>query len=184
MKNPYVIGQHVYLRHPTEEDVLGKWYDWFCDEETTKYLVDRYWPNCIENQLEFYKLLPNDKNRLVLSIICKSDDLHIGVLSMNINWVHRYAHFSMIVGEKKYRKMPYTLEAHVLQVKVAFLRLNLENVLSFQAASNEGALAMQRAFKFKQVGVYENLLFIDGKKEDMTVGILSRDDYLKNNKLL
>ena len=184
MYNPYIIGKLVYLRHPTEEDALGNWHEWFSDEETTKYLSDRYWPNCIENQLEFYRSLLNDKNRLVLSIICKSDDLHIGVLSMNINWVHRYAHFSMVVGEKKYRKMPYTLEAHVLQLKVAFLRLNLENVQSSQAASNKGALAIQRAFKFKQAGVYENLLCIDGKREDLIVGILSRDDYLKNNKLL
>jgi RimJ/RimL family protein N-acetyltransferase len=184
MKNPYIVGKHVYLRHPSEEDALGKWHEWFSDEETTKYLSDRYWPNCLENQLEFYRSLLKDKNRLVLSIICKSDDLHIGVLSMNINWVHHYAHVSTVFGEKKYRKMPYTLEAHQLQLKVAFFRLNLENVLSSQVASNKGALALQRAFKFKQVGVYENLLCIDGKKEDLMVGVLSRNEYLKINKLL
>ena len=129
MINPYIIGKHVYLRHPTEEDANGKWYEWFSDEETTKYLEARYWPNCIENQLEFYNALIKDKRNLVLSIVTRSDDVHIGVLSLsNINWVHRYAEVVMVIGEKSYRKMPYTLEAHILQHKVAFFRLNLLNL--------------------------------------------------------
>mgnify|MGYP000190897343 FL=1 len=57
MINPYVVGEHIYLRYPTEEDASGRWYEWFSDEETTKYLVDRYWPNSIESQLVFLKSL-------------------------------------------------------------------------------------------------------------------------------
>ena len=64
------------------------------------------------------------------------------------------------------------------------MRLNLLNLRSSNAVSNKGSFAMQRAFKYKQVGIYKNLLFIDGKREDFYVGILSRDDYLKNNKVL
>ena len=166
MINPYIVGKHVYLRHPTEEDAMGKWYEWFSEEEITKYLVDRYWPNCIENQLEFYRAIVGDKKNLVLSIVSKSDDVHIGVLSLsNINWVHRYADVVMVFGDKDYKKMPYTLEAHMLQHKVAFMRLNLLNLRSSNAVSNKGAFAMQRAFKYKKVGIYKNLLFIDGKRE-------------------
>jgi len=183
MINPYIVGKHVYLRHPTEEDALGKWYEWFSDEETTKYLSDRYWPNCIEKQLDFYKSLNNDNNRLVLSIICKTNDLHVGVLSLNINWVNRSASVAMVFGEKNYKKMPFTLEAQILLLKVAFLKLNLENVTHATATSNKGSRAFEKAFKFKEVGVYENYLYIDGKREGMSVGILSRDVYLKNNKL-
>ena len=39
MNNPYLVGKHVYLRHPTKQDVEGKWYEWFSDEETTKFLA-------------------------------------------------------------------------------------------------------------------------------------------------
>jgi RimJ/RimL family protein N-acetyltransferase len=184
MINPYIIGEHIYLRHPTEEDARGRWYQWFSDEETMKYLGDRYWPNCVEDQLGFYRSLINDKSKLVLSIISKSDDSHIGVLGLsNINWVHRYADATMVVGEKSYRKMPYTFEAHDLLHKVAFLKLNLLNLKSSYAESSEASHGMQHAFKYKKVGVYENLLCIGGKREDVYVGILSRDDYLKSKGL-
>ena len=42
MDNPYIIGKQIYLRHPTEEDALGKWHEWFSDEELTKHMNDRY----------------------------------------------------------------------------------------------------------------------------------------------
>ena len=38
MYNPCMIGKHVYLRHPTEEDVMGRWHQWFRDEQAIKYL--------------------------------------------------------------------------------------------------------------------------------------------------
>ena len=74
MVNPYIVGKHVYLRHPTEEDAMGKWHEWYSDEETTKYLIDQWWPNSIENQMDIYRSLVDDWNRgsrikLVLSVI-------------------------------------------------------------------------------------------------------------------
>ena len=65
MYNPYAIGKQIYLRHPTEADVEGKWHDWFSDEETAKIMVDRFWPNTKEAQLEFYKSL-NITEKMVL----------------------------------------------------------------------------------------------------------------------
>ena len=57
MYNPYIVGKQIYLRHPTEDDVQGKWHEWFSDEKITKYMSDRFWPNSKEAQLEFYKSL-------------------------------------------------------------------------------------------------------------------------------
>lgn len=178
MINPYIAGEHVYLRHPTEEDVSGRWYEWFSDEETTKYLVDRYWPNSIEAQLELFKSLTRDNNRLVLSIVDRSKDVHIGVLGLSsINWIHRYAEGSIIIGEDSYRKMPYTTETTDLMHKITFLRLNLLNLKSAYASSNEGAEALQQLFKYTKVGVYKKLLLIDGHADDLIVGVLNRGSW-------
>ena len=57
MKNAYIIGKQIYLRHPTEDDLNGNWYEWFSDEETTKFLESRFWPNSRESQLAFYNSL-------------------------------------------------------------------------------------------------------------------------------
>ena len=183
MYNPYMIGKFVYLRHPTEEDALGSWHEWFSDEETTKYLGNQKhaWPNTKEAQLEFLKSL-EDKNRLALSIVTKKEDKHIGTVSLSgINWIHRYADPAIIIGEKKYQTGSYAIEAWNLILKVAFIRLNLRIVRSSHAKSNKASGNMDRLFNFTKVGEYKNLLYIDGIYENVVVGMLDRESWLKRN---
>ena len=113
-------------------------------------------------------------------LLRQKEDLHIGVVGLTrINWVHRYADLVIVIGDRKYRRIPYTIEAHELMHKVAFLRLNLLNVRSFYASNNKGAIAVQKLFKYTKVGVYENLYTIDGKRVDLVTGMLSKEVYLK-----
>ena len=183
MYNPYMIGKLVYLRHPTEEDALGRWHEWFSDEETTKYLgnQDRAWPNTKEAQLDFVKSLEN-KKRLALSIVTIKDDKHIGVVSLSdINWIHRYADPAILIGEKDYRKGVYTIDAYSLILKIAFLRLNLRIVRSSLVKSNKASESLVKLFNYKNVGEYKGLIYIDGKYEDVVVGMLDRESWLKRN---
>lgn len=181
MYNPYMIGKHVYLRHPTEEDALGKWHEWFSDEQTTKYLVDRFWPNSKDAQLEFLKSL-SDRSRLALSVVTKENDEHIGVVSLSsINWVHRYADVAIFIGEKEYRKGVYAIEAFSLILKVAFIRLNLKTIKGGYVKSNESTHAMIKIFKFSKVGEYKNLLCIDGHYDDLVTVMLDRETWFRRN---
>jgi len=182
MYNPYIIGKQIYLRHPTEEDALGKWHEWFSDEELTKHMNDRYWPNSKDSQLEYYKSLLNNKSRLALSVVNKSNDEHVGVISLSgINWVHRYAEIAMVIGEKKYMKGPVATESFALMLKVAFVRLNLLNLKSAYSKANKNSEVLHRLFKFKPVGIYEELLCIDGHLEDMVVEVLNNKLWFQRN---
>lgn len=182
MYNPYMVGKQIYLRHPIEEDVQGKWHEWFSDEEITKFLDARFWPNSKEMQLAFYNSLQNDKNKLVLSIVLKSNDKHIGVISLsNINWVHRYADIGIVIGEKEYNKGLYATEAYAMILKIAFLRLNLLNLRAGYCKSNQSSGAILKLFKFKTAGIYENMMLIDGQKEDVVLTYLDRQSWLKRN---
>ena len=177
-----MVGKQIYLRHPTEEDAQGSWHKWFSDEEITKFMGDRFWPNSKEAQLIFYKSLFKNKDKLVLSIVNKSNDEHIGVVSLSgINWVHRYADIAMLVGEKKYRKGTVAAEALALILNVAFVRLNLLNVKTSYAISNKTSEALNRLFKFKKVGCYENLLMIDGYLDSLVVEVLDKESWMKRN---
>ena len=184
MYNSYITGKYVYLRHPTEQDAEGKWHEWFSDEETTKYIADQYWPNSLERQLGFYRniceeTINDTKRDLVLSVVTKDEDVHIGLVGLSrINWVHRYADLIIIIGEPDYRKIPYTLEAHELMHKVAFLRLNLLNVMSYYAATNRGAIAVQKIFKYQKVGAFNEAMSIDGERVDLVMGMLNKNDYI------
>ena len=182
MYNPYMEGKQVYLRHPIEEDVQGKWHEWFSDEETTKFLDARFWPNSKEMQFAFYNSLQNDKNKLVLSIVLKSSHKHIGVISLgNINWVHRYADIGIIIGEKEYNKGLYATEAYALLLKIAFLRLNLLNLRAGYCKSNQNSEAILTLFKFKIAGTYKNMMQVDGRNEDVVLTYLDKQSWLKRN---
>ena len=181
MYNPYMVGKLIYLRHPTEEDALGRWHEWFSDEETTKYLGECFWPNTKEAQLDFLKSL-EDRNRLVLSIVTIENDEHIGVVSLSsINWVHRYASVAIVIGEREYRKGAYSMETLGLILKIAFVRLNLRTVKSTYVKSNEASRSMHKVFKFKEIGEYENLICIDGQYDNAVVAMLDRESWIKRN---
>ena len=71
MYNAYASGDLVYLRHPTLDDVEGPWHEWLSDEELTRWLGERHFPNSKEKQLEFFRSTTSSTvpNRIVLSII-------------------------------------------------------------------------------------------------------------------
>jgi RimJ/RimL family protein N-acetyltransferase len=180
MYNPYVVGKYVYLRHPTEEDVYGKWHEWFSDEETTKYLIERFWPNSKEEQYNFYQSIISGKNRLVLSIIEIESDKHIGVCNLSsINWVHRFCDIAIVMGERKYRKGSHAFESLALLLKIAFLRLNLRIVKGGYVASNKATKQLVKIFRFQEIGKFTNLCWINGRYEDLICVMLHRDDWLK-----
>ena len=182
MVNPYVVGKKIYLRSPTEEDAEGSWYEWFSKEDTTKMLNLRFWPNTKKEQLEFYNSLHNNKSKLVLSIIEKSSNKHIGVVSLSsINWVHRYAEMGIVIGESEFNNGYFASEACAMILRVAFLRLNLLNVQAGYIGSNMNSKALLKVFKFKNVGAYKNLMTIDGREEDMVLVCLDRDSWIKRN---
>jgi len=182
MINPYAVGKNIYLRSPTEEDANGNWYQWFSDEETTKMLDARFWPNTKQAQMEFYNSLHNDRSKMVLSVVLSSSDKHIGVVSLSaINWVHRYADVAIVIGDKEYNQGVYAMEAFSLILKVAFMRLNLLNIRAGYCESNKASQALQKIFKFKTVGVYENLMFVNGKAENGIVTYLDKESWMKRN---
>lgn len=182
MNNPYAIGKLIYLRAPTVEDVEGRWYQWFSDPETTQYLNDRFWPNTIKSQKEFFEGIQNSQNRLVLSIIDKKNDEHIGVCNLNsINWVHRYADIALVIGEIKYRNGQIALETFSLLLEIAFLRLNLLNLKGSFLASNPLTELIVKIFGFEIIGKYKNLYYYKGNYVDSVHVQLCREKWLDRN---
>jgi RimJ/RimL family protein N-acetyltransferase len=185
MYNPYQVGKNIYLRHPTEDDVQGRWHEWFSDEETTRYMPERYWPNSIEKQNEFYKKVISNKERLVLSIVDIKDDKHIGVCNLSfINFVHGFCEIAFAIGEKEFRKGSYAFESVSLLLKIAFFRLNLRVVRSNYIESNEFTRNIQKVMHFKEIGKIKDWFWINGKYEGLIIEVLHRDDWLKRNKYI
>jgi len=182
MKIPYVIGETIYLRSPMEIDAESSWINWLNDEETTKWLVDQYWPKSSSEQKNFVKYTNKDKSRLVLLIIDKEKEKPIGVCSLSsINYVHRYCSIAIIIGEKKYRQGKCLIEAFSLLLGVAFKRLNMRYVRSAFVNGNEASEMLHKLFRFQECGCYPDT-FWDGKTfRDIKILSLSQQNWLRNN---
>lgn len=182
MKNPYMVGKSVYLRHPTREDAEGAWHEWISDEDTTKYLVDRYWPNSPEQQMAFFESLHTSRDRLVLSVVDRETDTHIGVCNLSLmNWAHKYCNMSLIMGAKEFRKGAHAFEACALLTKAAFVRLNMENVTAAYASGNELIDKVLKVLGYEPAGRYPGLYRIDGVPQDSVMVIMSRAAWLERN---
>jgi RimJ/RimL family protein N-acetyltransferase len=184
MNNPYAVGANVYLRHPTRADAEGPWHEWLSDEETTRWLSQRYWPNSVERQIEFYESCKGGEDRLVLSIIDVESDKHIGVCNLSsISWVHRYCDMAIVIGDKGFRKGPHVVEAISLLLGIAFLRLNMRIVKSSFAVSNDASRTIHDIFRFREVGRLEGLLWDRGRYVDNVIAMLRREDWMRRNGL-
>ena len=183
MTNPYEIGKTIYLRTPTKNDINVNWYQWFSDPETTEFLIDRWWPNSIENQENFYNQIIQNKTSLVLSVCDKNTDKHIGVCSLSsINWVHRYADVAIVIGEKKFRNGVIAVEIMTLLLKIAFKRINLLNLRSVFVKSHPYTPSLMNLFKFKEVGSLKEFFYHKDKYVDLVISQLQRHNWQKRNK--
>ena len=183
MINPYAIGKNIYLRAPTMEDAEGEWYQWFSDPETTKFLGDRYLPNTMNMQLDYLKYSQEAKDRIILSICTIEDDKHIGTCGFSaINWFHKYADISIVIGDKNHKQGPVTIEGMSLLLEIAFKRLGLVNLLSVHVASNPFTPLINKIFGFEEVGRIKKFALYEGEYLDSIISQLARENWLARNR--
>ena len=93
MKNPekfvldvFIPGELVDLAIPTAQFAKGStWYSWFNDRDITKFLEQGVYPNTSNDQLLFFKNIPN--HRIVLIMVDK-EGRNIGVISLSVSYTH------------------------------------------------------------------------------------------------
>jgi|LauGreSuBDMM15SN_2_FD.fasta_scaffold272806_1 RimJ/RimL family protein N-acetyltransferase len=178
MKNPYIVGKLCYLRTPEEDDANSHWYEWFSDPIITKFLLDRFWPNSKNEQLNFIRNLIGSREKLVLLICDSSSDSILGVCALsNINWPQRYADFSIVMSKLPNIDPRVALEGSTMLLSSAFNRLNLLNIRAATVSSNLPSLTLTKLLGFKQVGIFPNLFKIDGQFSDLIYSHLNIESW-------
>ena len=178
--NCYVRGRTISLRHPTQEDIVGGWTEWFSDPDITRHLPDQYWPNSTEAQGRYYESLLAQRERLSLSVVHNADGRLIGTCSLSsINVAHRYATVAVVIGDKRFHRAGIGVEAYNLILEVAFRRLNLMTVLSFSSSMNTAVHGVHRLVGFAERGVIPGVFDYDGRRIDMVVSSVLRDDWME-----
>lgn len=179
-RNVFLRGKHVYLKALTKEDVINSsWYGWFNDEELCKTLQQHYFPNTLDQQLDFFqKNIASSLTKIQLGICKPECSAILGVISLNnIDYINRKAEISAVIGEPAGRNINIFRESCELICRHAFNTLNLNKIYG-GSISKELVGLMCKFLKGKEEGILRSDIYKNGEYHDAFLyGILKKDFY-------
>lgn len=177
----FIEGEKIYLREVRISDVNENYYDWLNDPEVNKYLETRYIPRSLQNIKEFVEKMDGNPDEIFLAICLKEDGRHIGNIKLGtINWIHRFADVSLLIGEKTYWGKGIGTEAIDILAGFAFNVLNLNKLRSGCYADNVGSARAFIKAGFIKEGTLKKQWMVNGIYQDELIFGLSARDWEKN----
>lgn len=178
MKNSFLTGDTISLRPITEADLGERYRDWFNDTEVCQFNSHHRFPNYDEDMRRYYETTIKSHENLVLAICDKTNDLHVGNVSLqNIDTLNQSAEFAIIIGDKSYWGRGVGKEAMRLIVEHGFDQLNLHRIYCGTAEDNVGMQKLALALGFTEEGRARHELFKNGQFKDTIRYSLLRDEY-------
>jgi UDP-4-amino-4,6-dideoxy-N-acetyl-beta-L-altrosamine N-acetyltransferase len=175
MRNPYLIGAHVYLR-PVEPDEAPRVVTWFNDPEVTRH-IHRYRPVTVAEEMEFLQRIRSSETDLVLGVIVRETDELIGTTGLHyIDPRNRHASFGISIGEKQHWGKGYGTEATGLIIRHAFQTLNLNRLWLHVYEFNARAIRVYEKLGFQVEGRLRQDTFREGRYWDtLVMGVLREE---------
>lgn len=177
MKKPFLIGKKVYLRALEPADLEGDYFQWLNDPEVTRFMESGLFPNSREKMERYLSLASNREENVILAIIDKKSDQHIGNVRLGpIHWIHRVSNFGIMIGNKKFWGKGYGAEATRLMAEYAFTRLNLNKINLGVVAEHQAAVEAYKRVGFKKEGLARSQFHDQGKYLDcLYMGLLRKE---------
>ena len=183
MKNPFLIGEKIYLSPLTKEDITDEYISWLNDAETSQGNSHATFPNTYNKTLSYVESTEKSNSAVVFAIRWKKNDLHIGNVSLqNINWINRSGDIAMLLGDKKYRGKGVGTEVMRLMITYGFDTLNLNRITGGNPVQYPGGRRICEKNEMKKEGLLREVLFKNGEYLDAFIFSILRSDYEKNKK--
>ncbi len=175
MKNAFIDGEKIYLREITINDLTDNYSGWFNDSEVCAYNEHHRFPRNEMQLRQYYESVIKSKNNLVLAIINKETDKHIGNVSLsNIDYVNSSAEFAIIIGNKEFWGKGVGYEATELIIEHGFKTLNLHRIFCGTSEDNMVMQKLADKLGFQSEGRFKEALYKDGKYRDfINYGLLN-----------
>lgn len=172
MKNPFLIGERIYLR-PLEMDDVPTCLRWINDPEVTRTLMI-YTPLNELREREWFERHYKDDREIILALALQEKDKHLGNVGLHrIDWKNRHGELGIMIGEKDEWGKGYGGEAIGLILRYGFERLNLHRIYLRVYANNQRALRCYEQAGFRREGVQRESHFAQGRYWDtLMMGIL------------
>ena len=168
MKIIFIQGERIYLRPLKKDDIDGNYSNWLNDPLINKFNSHGRFTKNKSELIDYVTKVSSSKNDLVLAIVTKDSNEHIGNISLqNINWIDSNAEIAFILGEINYWGKGIMFEAGELIIQHAFKKLNLHRVYCATAENNVGMKKLAMKLGMKKEGVRKDAIFNDGKFLDI-----------------
>ncbi len=133
----------------------------------------------LENQLDWFDNIKNDKSRFIFAICLNENHEHVGNVGLgNINYISRHAMMNIFIYDHKYRGKGIGYEASKLILDFAFKRINLNKVYLQTSERFERAINMYKKIGFTRDGVLRQHYYSNGRYEDKIIFSILKEEYL------
>ncbi|MDZ7263862.1 MAG: GNAT family N-acetyltransferase [candidate division KSB1 bacterium] len=177
MKNPFLIGNKIYLRLISIEDAAflsqGE------NDPAVREALFLAFPSSASQAEEKIRQYSNSREAIVLTIVEKDTDRLVGQTAFfRLDYVSRAAVFYLAILAPSFWSLGYGSEATQLMVDYAFATLNLNRIQLHVCAENTPAIKIYQRVGFVQEGILRQAMFRNGNYVDFWVMGMLRSDWL------
>jgi RimJ/RimL family protein N-acetyltransferase len=153
---------------PLEAEDVVKLKEWRDDYEVFKFLGGGFMPVSLSQFRTWITTMVDNTGNTKRFAITDLEGKHIGVIGLySINWINRTAELGMYIGDPEFRGKGYGCDAAACLLRFAKRVLNLRKVKLEVVESNVAAVKLYRNLGFREVGIFLEDRFIDGKFENV-----------------
>lgn len=157
---PSLIGQRVYLRPVTAEDIANT-HHWFLLSEPSSQSCRPHSIHTAAEAAEAFKKAEKSTDRERFMIVKVADNVPVGrIVYFDYNSLNRSAEFGILIDPDE-RGRKYGLEAVRILCKYLFHFRGLNKVYAQTASFNKGAVKLLESARFKRDGVLRQHNFYD-----------------------
>lgn len=171
MKTPdyfFFLAEDFYLRPLKESDLTGGWPQWFNDPVVTRFQAKGIYPNTLESQKSYYQSLSGSRTDVVLAIIDRENELHIGNVGLHhIDYISRTAMLGIVIGEKAAWGRGIGSRSWRAITSYGFKVLNLHKICATYIEGNEKSLQCALSAGYEVEGQQKQQIFKDGRYLDL-----------------
>jgi UDP-4-amino-4,6-dideoxy-N-acetyl-beta-L-altrosamine N-acetyltransferase len=164
---------------PLKKNHLELVLEWRTNSDITKYM-DTDIEKDLVKQYQWYQLIKKDKSSIYWIIKYKNKPVGLNSLN-NIDWKNQYCFGGYYLSEMKYRSL---LGAYIPNITLNYIFTStcLNKSIANIFLSNKNVVDLYKNIGYREVGVFKDHIYKNGKMYDMIYLELLKKDWEKKEK--